>query len=84
MAYIVLVATLLDLVIGDNVHDGRNAIWGAAPKDNAEEKQKAPEADAAWLREQERLRKLAEQQLCFMRQGAALSRQETTSSRLPS
>jgi len=76
MAYTVLVAALLDLVIGDNVHDGRNAIWGAAPKDNAEEKQKAPEADAAWLREQERLRKLAEQQLCFMRQGAELSRQK--------
>jgi len=67
MAYIVLVATLLDLVIGDNVHNGRDAIWGAAPKDNAKEKQKAPEADAAWLHEQEQLRKLAAQLLCFMR-----------------
>jgi len=65
MAYTILVAALLDLVIGDNVHDGRNAIWGAAPKDNAEEK-KAPEADAVWLHEQEQSRKLAEQQLCFM------------------
>jgi len=76
MAYTVLVATLLDLVIGNNVHNRRNAIWGAAPKDNAKEKQKAPEADAAWLPEQKQLRKLAEQQLCFMRQGAELSCQK--------